>query len=72
MAIPAVGASEWLIAAWLNGGPKLLVAAGPAGNHHATPEPPVQLGIWQPGDTTLRVATVTDKSENYALVCVRR
>ena len=67
--IPAVGANEWFVAGWLNGGPTLMVAAGWAsGRHHAPPRPPTQVGIWQPGDTALRMATVKNTAEIHAFV----
>lgn len=66
--IPEVSASEWEVAGWLNGGPELMVASGPATGYHETPRPPTQIGIWQPGDTMLRVATVTHTAEREALV----
>jgi hypothetical protein len=63
--IPTVGAGEQSAAGWLDGGPVLMVAAGPRFGplwwaRVGKPRPPAQIGIWQPGDTTLRV--VTDKN----------
>jgi hypothetical protein len=69
VAIPAVGASEWLKVGWLNGGPTLMVAAGWAsGRDHLGPRPPTQFAIWRPGDTALQVATVKKNAEVDALV----
>lgn len=68
LTIPAVSTTEWQLAGWLNGGPTLMVAVGPAGGHHAAHRPAVQIGIWQPGYTALRVATVKTTAEVYALV----
>jgi hypothetical protein len=68
------------LAGWLNGGPTLMLAAGhdvrlpsngPQNRHPPSPptaRPPDQIAIWQPGDATLRVATITTAAENYALV----
>jgi hypothetical protein len=83
-AVPEVSPSEWEVAGWLNGGPTLMVAVGPTGGHHGVPQdldpqvgpsgasapagPPTQVGIWQPGDTALRVATVRNTAERYALI----
>jgi hypothetical protein len=69
MVIPAVGASEWLLVGWLNGGPTLMIAAGSAsGRNRLRPRPPAQFAIWRPGDTALRVATVKSQADVYALI----
>jgi hypothetical protein len=69
LVIPAVGASEWLLVGWLNGGPTLMIAAGwGSGRNHLRPRPPTQFAIWRPGDTALRVATVKSQADVYALI----
>jgi hypothetical protein len=65
--IPGVGADEQSVAGWLDGGPVLMVAAWPDTGPRGKPRPPAQIGFWQPGETTLRVATVKNKAEIAAL-----
>jgi hypothetical protein len=67
LGIPTVGAGEQSAAGWLDGGPVLMVAAGPRFGTRGTPRPPAQIGIWQPGDTNLRVATIKNAAEIRAL-----
>jgi len=64
--IPGLSKSRWQIVQWLAGGPALLVADGPArgdglGSYTGVDptSPPPQIGLWQPGDTRVRVATLT-------------
>jgi hypothetical protein len=68
LVIPPVGAHEWFVVGWLNGGPTFMIATGPSSGHRTSPKPPVQIAIWQPGDTALRVATVRDRAEPYTLL----
>jgi len=71
--IPALSTSRWTVVHWLAGGPTLLVADGRASvcvvRHHIpchlgpgqgarNPNPPTQIGLWQPGDGRLHVVSV--------------
>jgi hypothetical protein len=68
LVIPPVSAHAWFRVGWLNGGPTLMIATGPGSGYGRSRKPPVQIAIWQPGDTALRVATVRNKAEPLTLL----
>jgi hypothetical protein len=59
----ALNFSAWQIFGWLNGSHTLVVTAGPGTDDTTGPEGPDQLAYWQPGDSQLRIANVTDQGE---------
>jgi hypothetical protein len=65
--IPGLSKSRWLNVQWLAGGPVLVVADGPAYGPRL-PKPPAQVGFWQPGDSRLRIATVTNARDGGLLL----
>jgi hypothetical protein len=56
----ALSNNDWQTFSWLNGSHTLVVAAGPGRGGTTGPD---QIAYWQPGDTRLRIATVTDQRE---------
>jgi hypothetical protein len=60
--IPGLSKSRWLTVQWLGGGPMLVVADS---SEYGTPL--AQVGFWQPGDSHLRIATITNAPENDPL-----
>jgi hypothetical protein len=63
----ALDNSDWQTFGWLNGSHTPVIAAGSGRDFTTGPPGPDQLAYWQPGDTQLRIATVTDPDEISAL-----
>jgi hypothetical protein len=63
----ALNDNDWQLFGWLNGSHILVVTAGLGRGPVTGPPGPDQLAYWQPGDTQLRVATVTDQDEVWVL-----
>jgi len=59
----ALSNNDWQTFSWLNGSPTLVVAAGPGRDDTTGPAGPDQIAYWQPGDSRLRIATITDQRE---------
>jgi hypothetical protein len=63
----ALNNNDWQVFGWLNGSHTLVVTAGCGRDCTTVQEGSDQLAYWQPGDTQLRVTTVTNQDETGVL-----
>jgi hypothetical protein len=59
--------NSWMTLQWQAGSHELLIFAGPGRGPDSNPPRWVQFGYWRPGTTGLRLTTVHDKAEIYAI-----